>query len=113
MTTEKKLPEGITQEMIDEAKSKHGEGNVKYAELPLDDDGSDTLTVLMRRPTRKVIGEFEKWADSQPNKAKEILVNGTLLSHKDRVKADDGLFFGAFNAAVELMPVRKAIIKNC
>lgn len=114
MTTENtKLPPGITQEMVKEAKEKYGNENVKIADLPKDEEATDYLSVLMRRPTRKAIGEFEKWADSQPDKAKAVLVKYSLLSHKDEVMADDGLFLGAFNAAVELMPVRKAIIKNC
>lgn len=104
---------GITPEMISEAKAKYGEGKVKLADLPLDDDGDKFLTVLIRVPDRKTLSEFEKWADKQPDKAKEILLNACLLSHKDQVKADDNLFFTCTSAIAELIPIRKAIIKNC
>jgi hypothetical protein len=50
--------------------------------------------------------------DKNPDKAKEILVNACVLSGKEIVKADDGLFLGAFDAIVKLLPVRTAIIKN-
>lgn len=117
MANEKKqpeqLPEGITAEMIAEAKAKYGENKVRIAELPLDDDGNDYLPVLIRVPDRKVMGEFEKWMDKQPNKAKELLVNSCLLTHKDRVKAEDELFFTCVNAIADLIPIRKANIKNC
>jgi hypothetical protein len=34
------------------------------------------------------------------------------MSHKEEVMADDGLFYGALSGIAELIPVRKAIIKN-
>lgn len=103
----------ITSEMITAAKEKYGEDKVKIAELPLDDDGKNILEVLVRVPDRKIIGEFEKWADKNPDKSKEILVNACLLTFVEQVKSDDTLFFTAVNAIAELIPIRKAIIKNC
>lgn len=103
---------GITQEMVNNAKEKYGADKVKYADLPLDDNNERFLTVLITVPGRTVIGEFEKWSDKNPNKAKEIIINSCLLSHKDQVKADDNLFFTAVNAIADLIPIRKAIIKN-
>lgn len=118
MNTEKKekevnqLPEGITTEMIANARKNPGTATLKLADLPLDDNGDRFLTVLVSVPNRKTMGEFEKWVDKNPDKSKEILINAHLHSHKDQVKADDGLFTGAFDAIVQLMPIRKAIIKN-
>lgn len=108
----KELPNGISQEMIDDAKTKYKDNNVKIAELPKDDDRNEFLTVLVRKPDRAVLSEFSKWADKNPGKADEILVNSCLLSHKDEVKADDGLFAGAVDAIAQLISVRKATIKN-
>lgn len=59
------------------------------------------------------LGEFEKWVDKSPDKAKEILVNACVLSNKEAVKDDDGLFFAAFDAITKLIPVRTATVKNC
>ncbi len=103
----------ITPEMIADAKAKHGEDKVKIAELPLDDAGTHILEVLVKVPDRRTIGEFEKWADKNPDKSKEILLNACLLSFLDQIKSDDTLFFTAVNAIADLIPIRKAVIKNC
>lgn len=113
MKNTKELPAGITQEMIDAAKAKYPkEGHVKIAELPKDDDGNEYLAVLVRKPDRQVISEFSKWADKNPGKADEILVNACLLSHKEEVKADDGLFGACVDAVAQMISVRKAVLKN-
>lgn len=113
MKNTKELPAGITQEMVDAAKVAYPkEGHVKMASLPLDDDGNDFLDVLVRKPDRRVIGEFTKWMEKNPTKADEILVNSCLLSHKDQVKADDALFGACVDAISQLISMRKAIIKN-
>jgi len=109
---EKELPEGITAEMIAEAKKKHGEGKVVLIDI-IDDDAGKTKTVLAAVPSRTVIGQYQRWADNDPKKAQEILVKACLLSHKDEVLADDALFFGALSGIAELIPVRRAIVKNC
>lgn len=107
-----KLPIGITKEMIDAAKLKWKENQIKMAALPKDDDGNEFLTVLVRKPCRSVLSEYQKWSDKNPGKAEEILVNSCLLSHKDEVKADDGLFAGAVDAIGQMISIRKAILKN-
>ncbi len=106
------LPEGVTQDTVDAWKERYGEDKVKVASLPKDDDGNEFLDVIVRVPDRKTVGEFEKWVDRDPNKAKEILINACLLTCKDAVKANDGLFYGAFDAIANLLPIRKALIKN-
>lgn len=107
------LPEGITQEMIDAAKAKHGSDKVRLIELPLDEDSTSYKTVLACIPTRTVVGQYRRYADTDPKKADEILVKACILSSKDEVLADDGLFYGALTGVAELIPVRKAIVKNC
>jgi ABC-type proline/glycine betaine transport system substrate-binding protein len=106
------LPVGVTPEMVKAWKERYGEKKVCLADLPKDDDGIEFLTVVVRVPDRKTMSEFEKFADKNPDKAKEIMVNACVLSNKEEVKADDGLFLAAFDATVKLMPVRAAIIKN-
>lgn len=107
-----KLPESVTEEMMNIWKEKYGQNKVKIAGLPKDDDGNEFLDIIVIVPDRKVIAQFEKWVDHDPNKAKEILINSCVLTNKEEVKADDGLFLGAFDAITQLLPVRKAIIKN-
>lgn len=111
-TTDKELPAGITAEMISEAKRKYGEDKVRLVEL-IDDNTGNSKTVLAVVPTRTVIGQYKRFETNDPKKAEEILVKACLLSHKDEVLADDGLFFGALSGIAELIPVRRSVVKNC
>jgi hypothetical protein len=113
MSKKEQLPTGITQDQINDAKAKWGDDKVKIALLPIDDKSSESIGVLVKIPDRRIIGEFEKWIDKNPTKAKEILVKNSVLTRVDEVMADDGLFFAAVDAVAELMPLRKATIKNC
>lgn len=106
------LPEGVTPEMMKAWQERYGEKKVQIATLPLDDEGEKFMDVIVRVPDRKTIGEFEKWIDKNPNKAKEVLINACVLAGKEAVKADDDAFLSAFDAVASLIPVRKAILKN-
>lgn len=106
------LPEGITAEMIEAAKAKHGEGKVKFIDI-INDESNETKTVLAVVPSRTVIGQYKRYESVDPKKAEEILVKACLLSHKDEVLADDALFFGALSGIAELIPVRRSVVKNC
>ena len=106
------LPEGVTDEHVKAWKDRYGEDKVKFVELPKDDDGNEHFGCIVRVPTRKELSDFEKWVDKNPDKAKEIMINACVLTGKEIIKADDGLFMGAFDAVSKLIPVRTAIIKN-
>lgn len=106
------LPEGITAETVAEAKKKYGEDKVKFVDL-IDDNTGETKTVLVCVPSRTVIGQYKRYEPNDPKKAEEILVKACLLSHKDEVLADDGLFYGALSGVAELIPVRRSVVKNC
>ncbi len=59
------------------------------------------------------MGEFEKWIDRRPDKAKEILIKACVLSpNKEEVLENDDKFAHCFNAIAEILPVAKAEIKN-
>ncbi len=106
------LPDGVTSDMIEAWKKRYGNEKVKLAEIPLDEDRSQFMAVICRVPDRKVMGEFEKWMDKDPNKSKEILINTCLLTEKEKVKEVDFLFYGACDAITQLIPVAKSTIKN-
>lgn len=99
------LPPGITQEMIDEAKTKHGlTGMVKLITL-VDGDGNDLMQVLMVRPTRTVIDMMNRFISSDPNKGYSVLLSGCLLSHKKEIMADTGvLITAAINGCLNMLP---------
>lgn len=108
---ENKLPAGLTPEMIEKLKQEYGT-RLRIADLPRDEYETEFLPVIVCVPDRKTVNEFEKWVDSNPGKAKEIVVNTCLLTHKEEVKADDGLWFAAVNAICSLFPLRKAVVRN-
>jgi len=111
-TIKTKLPKGVTPEMFAKFLELHSKENMKIASLPLNDNEDEFLDVIICVPNRKILGEFEKWMETKPLKAKEILINSCLLTEKDKVKANDDLFYSCVNAISELIPIRKAIIKN-
>jgi len=113
-TTEakKELPEGITEAMVSAARVKYGADKIRLIEIPIDDDSTGFLTVLAHVPSRTVVGQYRRYSETDPKKADEILVKDGLLSHKEQIMADDGLFYGALSGISELIPVRKAIVKN-
>ncbi len=108
-----KLPEGVTQEMVDVWKKQNGEDKVKVAFLPLDDDNKEFHGVVLKVPGRRAMSMYEKFENKDPDKAKSLLINECCLYGKERVNSNDELFFTCFGAIAELMPIRKAVIKNC
>jgi len=106
------LPDGVTPEQVAAWKERYGDDKVKLAALPKDDDATDFLNVICRVPDRKTVAEFEKWVDRSPDKAKDILINACILTSKEEIKANDGLYFAAVDAVTKLLPIRSAIIKN-
>lgn len=110
---EQVLPEGITAEMIAAAKEKHGADRVRMIDVAKNEEGTEFMTVLAIVPTRTILGQYTKMDRVDPKRADELLVKACLLSHKDIVVADDGLFNGALAGIAELIPIRKAVVKNC
>lgn len=106
------LPNGVTEEMVKAWKERYGDNKVKLATLSDDNDSFDPFDVVIRVPDRVTMGEFEKWLDKNPDKSKQIIVKACLLSSKEEVLAHDDKFLAAFNAIAEILPIRKAVIKN-
>lgn len=106
--TKVKLPKGVTQEQVDAWKKKYDD--VRLLELPKDDliNSDNVLQVIARNPDRDVLSEYLKHQDKNPRLANEILVKNCLLSGKDEVMADDGLFLTAVTHLAEMIPIRKA-----
>lgn len=108
-----------TAEKIQEWKDKYGANKIKQLEIPKDDDGKDFETFYARVPDLRIMNEWEKWADKNPGKAKEILVKNCLLTGQDLIYNEKGeirneeLYISVLMAIGELMPIRKGLIKNC
>lgn len=106
------LPNGVTEETVKAWKERYGTNKVKLATLNDDNDSFEPFDVVIRVPDRVTMGEFEKWLDKNPDKSKQILVKACLLSSKEEVLSHDDKFLAAFNAIAEILPIRKAVIKN-
>lgn len=102
------LPEGITQEMIDAAKEKYGAEKIRLATLT---NGVKELKVLIRVPDRATYNQFDKWAISDPTRAKDILITNCLLSHKEEVDKSDEYYFGCYHAISQILPLHAAIVE--
>jgi len=107
------LPEGITQEMIDEAKGKYS--SVKLASLSTG-EGEYLEDIVVHTPSAFVMTEFEKQIDRNSYKAKALLIKGCVLGEaRNRIAAlpnNEELFNAAFSAAAEMLPIGKATLKN-
>lgn len=107
------LPEGITSEMVEKWKQEHGEKNILIATL-LDDKDEPIQKVILRRPSRQAVSQWEKFITSEPAKAKEILLRACLLRDQDKkeVMSNDDLYYPAYRAVEGLIPLRKAIVET-
>lgn len=105
------LPPGITREMIDALKAKSPANDVKLVDLE-DSEGNFLLTVLMLRPTRAVLDQVERYADTEPAKGYGILEKNCLKSHHQEVAANDKMYAAMIAACQELMPYSKPELKR-
>lgn len=99
----------VEQSVIDSLKKDHQ--GLCIAELPVDDNNTDQLQIVIKKPTRQTMSMFEKYIDKDPGKAKDILVQNCVMTDKDKVMSDDGLYFAAVDAICELFPKRKAVVR--
>ncbi|AQY22977.1 hypothetical protein [Riemerella anatipestifer] len=98
--------EYIKEDLKKKLKSEHGD-KLRSLLLPKDDLGNDYLEVLAVVPSRSTTGQFLRFVNTDPKKAQEILVKNSLLTNKEEVLADDGLFSAAFGLVAELIPMRQ------
>lgn len=107
------LPEGVTSEMVAEFKAKHS-GEIRLAEL-FDSEGGSHGFVIVGKPSPNVIGQFERFIDKDPMKARDILLKGTLCTRRDEIfswEKNSEQYAAAFDAAAQMLPVGKSILKK-
>lgn len=115
MTTPKneastKLPEGVTEEMVADAKERYGA--VSQAVLTTA-EGEYLEDIVVHAPSGFIMTEFEKQLDRNSEKAKKLLINGCIVGAdtKKRIAAlgnGNVLFNAAFAACSEMLPIGKA-----
>ncbi len=107
-----KLPEGCTPDMIAAWKEKYGENKLRITTLPKDEFSEDGLEVVLRVPTRRIVDIYMNQIDKSFKRGSEILVKNCCLFNQEQVLTDDDYFYTCATAIGELIPIRKAIIKN-
>lgn len=96
----------VSQEVKDSLKKEHGD-KLRSLILPMDDDANEEIEVLAVVPSRSVTGQAMKFGQSDPKKGNEILVKNCIVTDKELVLADDGLFYAAAGLLSELIPLRQ------
>lgn len=96
-----KAKKEVSQEVIDKV------GGVEYLQRALlkDEVKNIELEVVVSVPDRNVLGEYMKFANTNPKKAQEILVKNCLHTDVEQVMASRHLFMGAVSAIAEIMPI--------
>jgi len=105
--TEVQLPQEGNTEQIEAWKEQYGK-RLKQFKLEPEDIDDEVYTGFCLVPTRKVYGQFEKFINSDPDKARSILINNCLLTDKQNVLNDFELFLSVSSAIIELIPLRKS-----
>jgi len=96
----------VTKEVKETLKKEHG-NKLKSLIIPLDDMHIDEMEVLATIPKRSVVGQTMKFLQTDPKKAQEILVKNCLLTGKEEVLNDDGLFYAVAGLLMDLIPIRQ------
>ncbi|MGU9939354.1 hypothetical protein F0358_05210 [Empedobacter brevis] len=98
----------VSQETIDKV---GGKQNLRR--LVLRDEFQDLeLEVISRIPDRTTMGEYLKYANVNPKKAQEVLVNGCLLTDRDEVLGSDALFNSCVAGIAETIPMAAAKVEK-
>lgn len=98
--------EYVNEETKEALKKEHGD-KLRSLILPLDDDSAKEIEVLAIVPSRSVVGQSMKFMQGDPKKGQEILVKNCIVTEKERVLQDDGLFYAAAGLLTELIPIRQ------
>lgn len=96
----------VTKETKEQLKKEHGD-KLRSLILPMNDESTEEIEVLCVVPSRSVVGQSMKFMQSDPKKGQEILVKNCLLTDKETVLNDDGLFYAAAGLLTELIPIRQ------
>jgi hypothetical protein len=107
--TEKTMAEAfiaVTADVKNSMKEKYGD-KLRSVILPLNDEATEEIEVLVIVPDRSVVGQSMKFMNSDPKKGQEILVKNCVVTDKERVMQDDGLFYAVAGMLTELIPIRQ------
>lgn len=96
----------VSKEIRESLKKEYG-NKLKSLILPLDDNNVEELEVLVVVPSRAAVGQSMKYMQTDPKRGQEVLIKACLLTSKEEVMNDDGLFYAAAGLLAELIPIRQ------
>lgn len=96
----------VSKETKEALKKEYGD-KLRSVIIPLDDDNTEELEVLVTVPSRAVAGQALRFISSDPKKYMEILIKNCVVTDKERIMADDALFFSTAPMIAELLPIRQ------
>ncbi len=94
-----KLPEGVTKEHVEAWKKEHG--TVRMCKL------ENGFKAIIHSPSRGVANQYEKFMDSDPNKARDILIKNCVLHGQSEVMTKDEYYYSCAFAIAEMIPLTK------
>lgn len=106
MAKEIEKTEVVSAELKKKLKAEHGD-KAKLIVLPKDDLYETFKEVVVKVPSRSVVSQYMRFSKENPKKAQEILVKNCVLTDKEEIIADDGLFYSAVGMLAELIPIRE------
>lgn len=112
----KKIMKPVTDQMIAEAREKYPNVKMQRATLSTS-EGEEIGEILVKAPSTFTQSEFEKNVDKNTLKAKTLLVNNCVvdkeqLAEINAFEKNSEEYAAAFDAAAQMLPVGKAVLKN-
>lgn len=97
-----RIPDAVKNSL----KTKHGD-KLRLLEIPKDDLYEEYQEVLALVPSRSVVSQYLRFSKENPKKAQEILFKNCVLTSKEEILEDDGMFYTVVGMLAELIPIRE------
>lgn len=95
-----------------ELKKKFDIPDVWDIKVPADDDGREIAVAFLKRPPRALMSSSMSFAEADPIKSDEILLEGIWLEGDERIKTNDDMFMTARALLPSIVKFRKGTIKK-
>ena len=101
------MKEKVTKEQINQWKVKYGE-----VFLLQSGEGEDLRECYVHSPSRQTISAATPYADTNPMKFAEIILDGCWIVGDEDIKTDDKLFMGITKQLGALIQVKEFTLKK-
>ena len=101
-----KVKEKAVQEELEAVRKKYNLSTVFRIEVPCDDEGKEVAVAFLKKPNRNVMAAALSFAESNPIRSNEILLEGCWLEGDERIKTDDDMFLSAQMLLQKLISIR-------